>query len=112
MITFNHDHFNGNLAYIIENDVLLFAILKEVEKNSNIVIQNGAKIDKIQLESESGKTNEIHLTTGESFSAELLVSSKNKHFYFIFKYKVLGYIFADFVQFISKIDLDFVQFVR
>lgn len=74
LITFSHDNFTGNLAFIIENDVLLFAILKEIEKNSNIVIQSGAKIDKIQLESETGKTNEIHLTTGEQFSAELLVS--------------------------------------
>lgn len=75
LITFNYDNFIGNLAYIIENDILLFAILNEIEKKSNIVIQNDARIDKIQLESENGKTNEIHLTTGEQFSAELLVSN-------------------------------------
>lgn len=86
LITFNHDNFIGNLAYIIENDILLFAILNEIAKKSNIVIQNDARIEKIQLESENGKTNEIHLTTGEQFSAELLVSirvrkNSNKYLY-------------------------------
>lgn len=75
LITFNHDNFIGNLAYIIENDVLLFAILEEIEKNSNISIQNGAKIEKIQLENDTGKTNEIHLTNGTQFSAELIVNN-------------------------------------
>lgn len=73
MITFNHDNFIGDVAYIVENDVLVHSILKELEPFENITVKNDAKIDKVQLERDGVTYGKVQLTSGEDFSAELLV---------------------------------------
>lgn len=73
MITFNHDNFIGDVAYIVENDVLLHAILKELDPFTNITIQNDVKIEQVQLEQDGLPFGRVQLATGESFTAELLV---------------------------------------
>lgn len=73
MITFNHDNFIGDVAYIVENDVLLHSILKELEPFTNITIQNNAKIERVALEQDGLPFGKVQLATGETFSAELLV---------------------------------------
>lgn len=75
MITFNHDNFIGDVAYIVENDVLLHAILKELEPFTNITIRNGAKIEKVLLERDGLPFGKVQLATGENFTAELLVKN-------------------------------------
>lgn len=74
LITFNRDNFAGDVAYIVENDVLLYAIVKEIEKNPNVIIQNNAKIDQVRLQRDGRPRNMVYLKSGESYSAELLVS--------------------------------------
>lgn len=81
LITFNHDNFIGDVAYIVENDVLLYGILKELENNANITIRNDAKIEKVLLEKDGFTNNLVYLKSGENYSAELLVSHKNYLFY-------------------------------
>lgn len=73
LITFNHDNFIGDVSYIVENDVLLHSVLKELEPFSNITIRNEAIIERISLEKEGLPCNKVELKTGEDFSAELLV---------------------------------------
>lgn len=73
MITFNHDNFIGDVAYIVENDVLLHSILKELEPLTNITIKNDAKIEQVLLEKDGLPFGKVRLATGESFTAELLV---------------------------------------
>lgn len=75
LITFNQPGFNEEVAYIVENDVLLHAILEEIKINSNITIQNNAKIDKVQLQRDGFTNGTVYLKNGEIFSAELLVSN-------------------------------------
>lgn len=73
LITFNHDNFIGDIAYIVENDVLLHSILKELEPSTNITIRNDAKIEHILLERDGLPFGKVQLATGENFTAELLV---------------------------------------
>lgn len=73
MITFNHDNFIGDVAYIVENDVLLHSILEELEPFTNITIQNDAKIERVALEQDGLPFGKVQLATEETFSAELLV---------------------------------------
>lgn len=73
LITFNDD-FIGDVAYIVENDVLVHSVLKEVQTIDNITIRNDERIDKVLLERDELTYSKVQLTTGEEFSAELLVS--------------------------------------
>lgn len=81
LITFNHDNFIGDVSYIVENDVLLHSVLKELEPFSNITIRNEAKIERISLEKDGLPCNKVELKTGEDFSAELLVNINFIHFW-------------------------------
>lgn len=63
----------GDVAYIVENDVLLHAILNEIEHNENVTIRNDTKIDKVLLERDGYTSSQVFLKSGENFSAELLV---------------------------------------
>lgn len=78
MITFNSNGSIKDLAYIVENDVLLFSILEKLEKCDNVEMKTGTKIDRISLQQDETMSNEVHLTTGEHFTAELLVRYKKK----------------------------------
>lgn len=92
LITFNHDNFIGNVSYIVENDVILHALLNEIDQNTNVSIRNDARIEKVLLERDGLLSNAVELKTGESFSAELLVrkiiftkqSCTNNNFIFSF----------------------------
>ena len=74
IITFNHDNFSDNVAYIVENDVLLHAILQEIARNPNITIQNDSKIDKVRLRRDGFANNMVYLKNGQTYSSDLLVS--------------------------------------
>lgn len=63
----------GDVAYIVENDVLMHSILNELEPFTNITIQNDAKIEQVLLERDGLPFGKVQLATGESFTAELLV---------------------------------------
>lgn len=80
IITFNDDNFLKDVAYIVENDVLLFAILKEIEKCENVKIQNDSRIQKVVLQKDGVLNNLVYLQNGQVLSADLLVSSKANKF--------------------------------
>lgn len=62
------------MAYIVENDVLLHSVLKELEPHPNITIKNDVKIDRILLKKNGLACNKVQLNGGGDFSAELLVN--------------------------------------
>lgn len=74
LITFNRADFVGDVAYIVENDVLLYAIEKEIRKSANVTIQNNSRIEQVRLACDGHYNNKVYLKSGEVFSAELLVS--------------------------------------
>lgn len=88
LITFSHDDFIHDVAYVVENDVLLYAILQEIEKNKNIEIQTSSRIDKVLLQKDGVLNNLVYLQNGQVYSADLLVSADetqpkmSKYFYF------------------------------
>lgn len=61
------------MAYIVENDVLVHGILKELESFDNITVRNDAKIEKIALEKDGLTYSKVQLANGDDFSAQLLV---------------------------------------
>lgn len=61
------------VAYIVENDVLIHAILKEIEKNSNVELKNNSKIEAVRLQRDGYANGMVHLKSGEIYSSELLV---------------------------------------
>lgn len=61
------------MAYIIENDIILYAIHKELDRLGETVhLQNDSKISAIQLGSSSGSM--VQLKSGQCYSCDLLVS--------------------------------------
>lgn len=71
-ITFNHDDFSANVAYIIENDLILDSVYTELESAENVLIKNLAKIEHVDLESPT--TRRVKLNGEEEFTCDLLVS--------------------------------------
>lgn len=74
LITFDHDNPADTVAYIVENDVILHAILKELEHATNITIKNEAKIENVLLERDGVLNGAVQLKSGETFTADLLVN--------------------------------------
>lgn len=74
LITFGHANPADTVAYIVENDVILHAILKELEHATNITIKNEAKIESVLLERDGAANGSVQLKTGETFTADLLVN--------------------------------------
>lgn len=74
MITFNEDHLADELAYIVENDVLLHAVATVLSEKNSVKVINNAKVEDVVLSEIAGVNPSIHLQNGESFTAKLLVS--------------------------------------
>lgn len=73
LITFNHNNFIGDLAYIVENDVLLYGILNELKSIPNVTLKNNARISSVMLNCDNSTYGEVHLASGEQYSADLIV---------------------------------------
>jgi hypothetical protein len=77
MITFNHDDMVEDIAYVVENDVLLAAVNREVQELAgNLTVIHEAKIKGYELPQHHGKTSDVqvHLENGSSYICSLLVS--------------------------------------
>lgn len=74
MITFNHDELSKIVAYIVENDVLLAAVGKELEQLQNVTTINEAKIKGYQLSKKHEDTSTIDMEDGTTYTCNLLVS--------------------------------------
>lgn len=80
MITFNEDQLSDELAYIVENDLVLHAVNTELSKKESVTVINDAKVDKIIL-----PESRVLLEGGKSITSKLLVRtvlSINKFFIF------------------------------
>ncbi|XP_063985532.1 ubiquinone biosynthesis monooxygenase COQ6, mitochondrial [Diachasmimorpha longicaudata] len=75
MITFNEDYLADEIAYIVENDILLHALDQELEDKSNLNVIYNAKVEDICLPSQRGENAKVKLQSGEELSAKLLVGA-------------------------------------
>lgn len=64
-----------NVAYIVENDVVLYAVLKELDKNTNVSVKTETKIESVSLVKNEQNVNLVTMKTGEIYSCDLLVSN-------------------------------------
>jgi ubiquinone biosynthesis monooxygenase Coq6 len=79
MITFSHDGMVEDIAYIVENDVLLAAVNRQIQElTGNLTVIHQAKIKGYELPQRYGTANDVrvHLENGSTYISSLLVSIK------------------------------------
>lgn len=75
-INFNHPNFSDKVACIVENDLILEALYRQLGDLRNIQVKNESRLDSCKLPKDGVKTSEVTLKSGEQFSCDLLVSKK------------------------------------
>ncbi|XP_023246748.1 ubiquinone biosynthesis monooxygenase COQ6, mitochondrial [Copidosoma floridanum] len=75
MITFNEDYLTDELAYIVENDLLLHAVSTQLAEKKSVKVINDAIIEDVALPISFGSESVIHLKSGEKFKAQLLIGA-------------------------------------
>lgn len=62
-----------NVAFIVENDLLLEAVYNKLKKVSNVTIKNNAKIVSVELADAHNSVGTMTLKSGETYSCNLMV---------------------------------------
>lgn len=87
MITFSStDILDDDVAYIVENDVLLHAVTTELNKSKNVDTVYQAKIAGYQLSRSEDDENIVKMNNGDTYYCNLLVS----HFLIIIIFTLLA----------------------
>ncbi|EZA55835.1 Ubiquinone biosynthesis monooxygenase COQ6 [Ooceraea biroi] len=76
MITFNENHLSDELAYIVENDLLLHAINKQLSEKENVTVIYESKVADVKLPGTSEGYATVQLHSGKRFRSRLLVSAE------------------------------------
>lgn len=76
MITFNEDLSCKELAYIVENDLLLHAVNKQLSEKENVTVIYESKVADVKLPKTSMEFVTIQLQSGEQYKTRLLVRTK------------------------------------
>ncbi|XP_013400796.1 ubiquinone biosynthesis monooxygenase COQ6, mitochondrial [Lingula anatina] len=81
-ITLNHDDMTDDVAYIVENDVILAAIMKQFDKiKHNVTVMYNSKAEmytfpsQIQDGVQENLWIKVHLPDGETFQTKLLIGA-------------------------------------
>ncbi|XP_031825655.1 ubiquinone biosynthesis protein COQ6, mitochondrial [Nomia melanderi] len=75
MIEFNEDHLSEEIAYIVENDLLLHAVNKQLAKKENVNIVYASKVENIKLPKTEGEAAKIQLQNGKKYKTKLLIGA-------------------------------------
>ncbi|XP_037030932.1 ubiquinone biosynthesis monooxygenase COQ6, mitochondrial [Bradysia coprophila] len=75
IITLNHANFSDDMAYIVENDLVMSVLLQQLEQNSNITLKSSASISSVQLPRDGFESSGVTLKTGERYSCDLLIGA-------------------------------------
>lgn len=76
MIVFNEDYLTEEIAYIVENDLLLHAVNKQLTDKENVNIIYNSKVENIKLPKTQEENAVIQLQDGTKYKSKLLVSKK------------------------------------
>lgn len=90
------------MAYIVENDLLMSALLQQLERNSNVALKSSASISSVQLPKDGCDRSGVALKTGERYSCDLLVSV---FFLDIYTQKGTGVFFVEIFKFVGLFGL-------
>ncbi|KAL7021970.1 hypothetical protein ACKWTF_012091 [Chironomus riparius] len=74
-INFNHPNFSDSVACIVENDLMLEGMYRQLNDLLNVRIMNEAKIDYCLLPKDGAEKSEVTLKSGEKFTCDLLVGA-------------------------------------
>ncbi|KAJ6639239.1 Ubiquinone biosynthesis monooxygenase COQ6, mitochondrial [Pseudolycoriella hygida] len=72
IITLNHEHFSDNMAYIVENELLMSVLLQQLNDSPNVLLKNDTSISSVQLPKDGFDCSGVLLKTGERYSCDLL----------------------------------------
>ncbi|XP_033228541.1 ubiquinone biosynthesis monooxygenase COQ6, mitochondrial [Belonocnema kinseyi] len=75
MITFNEDYLNNEIAYIVENDLLLHAVDKQLSEKDSVKVVYNAKVENISLPETPGENSAVILQNGGNFESKLLIGA-------------------------------------
>jgi len=73
MITFDGDLLCKDLAYIVENDLLLHAVNKQLSEKENVTVLYESKLSNIKLPKTSMEFVTVQVQSGEQYRTRLLV---------------------------------------
>ncbi|XP_018310789.1 ubiquinone biosynthesis monooxygenase COQ6, mitochondrial [Mycetomoellerius zeteki] len=76
VITFNENLLCKELAYIVENDLLIHAINKQLAEKENVTLIYNSKVANVELLQTGVEFVTIQLQSGEQYRTRLLVSTK------------------------------------
>lgn len=80
-IHFNHPNFSDKVACIVENDLILESLYKQLDNLLNVQVKNESRLESCKLPKDGAKKSEVTLKSGEQFSCDLLVSEDATTFY-------------------------------
>jgi ubiquinone biosynthesis monooxygenase Coq6 len=75
-IEFSHTNFSDSVAYIVENDLILEGLYKQLADLTNVEVRNQASVESCNLIKDGLEKNNVKLKTGEEMNCDLLVSVK------------------------------------
>jgi ubiquinone biosynthesis monooxygenase Coq6 len=73
-IHFNHPNFNDKVACIVENDLILEALYRQLSNLLNVQVKNQSRLETCKLPKDGAQKSEVTLKSGEQFTCDLLVS--------------------------------------
>lgn len=74
-IHFERENFNGDVAYIIENDVIIDSCVETLEKLTNVTVKTNAAVKSCKLVENLSTLVEIELVDGSSYRSDLLIAA-------------------------------------
>lgn len=72
-ITFGQEENTENVSYIVENDLLIAAVNKEVKNVDKVKVQYNTRVKNYHLPEYNEEGSQITLDNGETYTCELLV---------------------------------------
>ena len=75
MIVFNEDHLAEEIAYIVENDLLLYGVNKQLTEKENVNVIYDSKVENIKLPEKEGDNAEVQLQNGKKYKTKLLIGA-------------------------------------
>lgn len=74
MIEFNEDQLSEEIAYIVENNLLLHAVNEQLRDKEVVSILYNSNVENIKLPKILGEDVTVQLQNGKEYKTELLVS--------------------------------------
>jgi len=74
-VEFDNSNSSDPVAYIVENDILINAVEKELTKASNVTVMNDTRVEEYKLPKHCDEDVQLHLTNGSTVTCNLLVGA-------------------------------------